>query len=99
MACGDRLVSAARRRSAVVGSLQTSTSRAVRAQTPDERQQRPRAWLGPPRHGSFPSRIEVRGSYAALRSPQVQQRVAPQRLIAARTPRSLHPECLKAKIQ
>ena len=73
--------------------------RAVRVRTHGERRQLPRAWTGPPRHGWFPLRIQVRGSYAALPSPRVQQRVAPLRIIAARTLDSLHPEYLKAKIQ
>ena len=59
------------RGSAVPGSLQTRTAGDVTTRTLDERQQLPRAWPDPPRHGWFPSRIEVRGNYAALLSPRV----------------------------
>ena len=52
-----------------------------------------------PEHGSvlggvvrFSSRVEVRGSYAALPPIQARQRVAPQRMIGAHIPRSFHPE-------
>ena len=99
MAGADRLVSVACTDRLFQVHYTRPTAGDVTTRTPDERQQLPTAWPGPPRHGSFPSRIEVRGSYEALPLHQVQQRVSPQRIIAARTPDLLHRECLKEKIQ
>ncbi len=77
---------------------ETEHASIFRVRTPGERRRCPRAWPCPPRHGWFPSRIQVGGSYATLPLLGVQQHAAPRRVIGAHMLRSFHPEYLKVKI-